>query len=554
MNFQPRSKIYFLRTGIDEQNKVVFKNQSEMFNILTSEIFFRGVMEECSFQRADGFYIIRVDHNNVPYYSLLQCDTIVYKNEEQTGVFPIVGNILGVEWKNENCSYVRFKVDYFMTYQTNILWDQTYAMVEREHIKKDWSASGNPMFSNMGPAEDFGTVADTPFFSWTKTFTPDQVVIFSPYDSSGAPEFNGKIKGNLYSSLQTQVTTPDAANTFFKAIAENKEASINNIVSVQGIPSDWSRVVSSGGGAFGGDRSEDIPAVNIAGGQLASMPKYRNAKCWSSPFVNIRLMSSEGGTVDFTPQWLGNDQSTYTVSWRAAGCGGMFGGCQCTFRNKNGAFNWDVWNDFIVAITNLPSCPWTGDGFTDWNTRNRKTEIMRTASQFVQNTIGGLSGIERINDGDLLSGAGQAIGGLMNNMTLGAERELTINNQKATGATVNGVATFNNLLDIGLDKWGFKVVYYCTQIYTMNSVDSYFDRFGYRVSKLKKLELENRPIWTFVKTAECHVASSVGVPYIAEAAINNMFNRGVTMWKSDKFAAGRKIGDYSNPEENKGIA
>lgn len=567
MDFEPKTTVYFCRTGIDDFNKIVCKTEDEVFSTITREGNVQGRMDECSFQRADGLFTVRVDHASLPYYGLLQCDTVIYKNEETVGAFWVVGNIISVEWKNPDCSFVRFKIDHFMTYQPFINWEKTYAYIEREHIKEDWSSDGgNPLMANMGPAEDFGTSADTPFYTWTHNFTPDWVVVASPYDSSGEAVFDGQVRGNLYTSLQIDILSPDEANERFKQIAEKKTASINNIVSVYGCPQEWLRIIRNGGfpGGFGGssqDSHEDIPAVNVAAKSLESMPEYNNGKCWSAPFVNIRLMSSDGQTVDFTPQWLGNDQDNYTVRWRAAGCGGMFGGAQCTLENKNGAFNWKAWNDFIVSLAELPACPWTGDGFTDWASINKNATIwsainsnMKNAGQLVRQIAGLATGTNggsvESNGLNLLTGAVESVGDYVEN---GLNLAATINNQKAAGATVSGSGNFNNLLDVADNAWGFKIVYYATQIYTMLSVDAYFDRFGYRINRLKKLELENRPIWTFVKTAECHVIPNPGVPYISEKIINAMFNHGVTMWKRDKYMAGDKIGDYSKAHDNRGI-
>lgn len=561
MDFEPKTQIWFCHTGIDDFNKIPCNTEDELFATITKEGNVYGRMTETSFQRADGYFIIRVDSSAVNYYSLLESDTIIYRNDETSGAFWIVGNIVSVEWKNPDCSFVKFKIDAFMTYQVMINWGSTYALVEREHVKEDWSADGgNPLFSNMGPAEDFGVSADTPFYSWTKNFNPEMVLVLSPYNSSGEAVFEGTVKGNLYTSVQSDILTPEEANAKFKAIAEKKTASINNIVGVYGIPQDWVRVISSGGLSWSGDKEENVPSVNIAASQLPTMPTYNNAKCWSAPFVNIRLMSSEGQTIDFTPQWFGNDQNEYTIRYRAAGCGGMFGGAQCTFQNKNGAFNWDVWNDFIVELSQLPNCPWTSDGYTDWAANNLLPTVYNTTKGVAMNTLGTIGGAvstvtNRRRDpvgGAVNTGIG-LVGNLADSIGAGIDLASTINQHKASGATLNAGGNFSSLFDIGAGKWGFKLVYYTVQQYIMNSVDGYFDRFGYRVNRLKKLELTNRPIWTFIKTAECHVNASLGIPVSYQNVINEMFNHGVTFWNRDKYMSGRRIGDFSGASDNKGI-
>lgn len=565
MNFQPETIIRFCKTGIDDQNKVVCKSQDELFNCLTAAGKVMGVMQKSSFQRADGFYKIRVDHKDIKYYSLMQSDTVLYLNDDQPGQFYIVGNITSVEWINEYCSFVYFKIDSFMTYQTFIDWGSTYAYIEREHIKEDWSSDGgNPLYSNFGPSEGFGTNADVPFYIWTKNFTDNmEVVAQSPYDISGEAVFDGTMKGNLYSSLQSLPTSASGMNSFLKTIAENKECSINNIVGVFCVPGEWAGAIMSGGLAM--DSSETVPAVNIAAKQLPSMIEYNNAKCWSAPFTMIRLMSSEGDTKDFTPQWLGNDQTEYTIKLRAGGAGGQFGGAQCTFMNKNGAFDWNGWNDFIVSIKHLPSCPWTGDGFTNWESVNGSAAAWNTVSSgihglagMVSAIAGGVQGADyaRSSSGaaaSIVRAGATAVDSAVSGVSNVASNLAKIQQERSNGAAVNGGGSFDSILDIGTENWGFRVVYYSTQIYAMRSVDSYFDRFGYLINRLKKLELENRPIWTFVKTIECHVATTKGIPYVHQNGINAMFNSGVTMWKADKYLAGQMIGDFSKAHDNRGI-
>ena len=96
-----------------------------------------------------------------------------------------------------------------------------------------------------------------------------EVVAQSPYDISGEAVFNGTMKGNLYSSLQSLPTSASGMNSFLKTIAENKECSINNIVCVFCVPGEWANAVMNGGLAM--DSSETIPAVNVAAKQLPSM-------------------------------------------------------------------------------------------------------------------------------------------------------------------------------------------------------------------------------------------------------------------------------------------
>lgn len=566
MNFEPKTTIYFAHTGVDGNNKLVCKTQDEVAIIAMMPGNLMGTMEETSFQRADGFFIIRADHKDIPYYKLMQCDTVVYKNEETDSAFWIFGNILSVDWRNPDCSFVSFKIDHFMTYQNMIDWDSTYAYIEREHVKEDWASdAGNPLFTNNGPGEDFNVVPDTPFYHWEKVYKPNKVLVSSPYDSNAKPTFTGREVGGLYTSLNTVNYEASGANSFFSKVAEDKDASINNIVDVQGIPDEFIRAINGTPQEY----TEKIPGVHKA--NITTFPiEYNNSKCWSAPYVTIRLMTSDGTSLDFAPQWLGNDVGDYDVKIKITGAGKQFGGAAVTLDNNAGAFDWKTWQDFTVMLTELPKCPWTADGYTDWSAVNRIPNMIKALAAISGGFMGMLgvggnanSGRSQLTAQGSEAGAGfvagQAAAGAVNQLWDTASTLATMyqtnQSHKATGATVNGGNRAGNpIFDIGQDAWGFKIVYYTVQNYIMRSIDQFFDRFGYRVNVLKKLERENRPIWTFIKTAECHVAVNTGVPYVSEMAINQMFNSGVTMWKLDKYLEGRKIGDFSNAKENRGIA
>ena len=559
MDFQPTTLIYFCRTGIDDNNKIYCQTQEELFSTITREGNVQGRTVDNSFQRSGVVDFIRVDLNEIPYYLLLQCDTVLYQNQGMTGLFWVVGNILSVEWKNPDCAYVHFKIDQFMTYQNFINWSKTYAFIEREHVKEDWaSEGGNPLFTNMGPAEDMGVVPDTPFFTWSKGYQCNKVVILSPYDSTGKPQFNGNIRSNLYSSLNIQVLDPNGANAFFKSIAESKEASINNIVAVYGIPEEWEAAVVS---TFGGspDVTEELPAVNVAI-KDSTYPEFNNAKTLSGPYVTVKLYSSEGDVLEFNPQWFGHDLDNYILHMTAEGAGGLFGGLAAYFENQNGKLNWKVSQDFTVMNKELPSCPWTGDGFTDWQSVNAIPTLMKVlastsrtfvnmAGNHVRETVRGAEEGRSTIENQVEHGLNQ-IANYTQTMAAIAQQ---IKQAKASGATLNGGKTFSSLFDLGQDSWGFKVIYYAAQPYLMRSIDAYFDRFGYRVARLKQLELVTRPIWNFIKTSECHVVGNPGIPYTSQVLIDAMFNNGVTFWNRSKYMSGRQIGDFSNANENKGI-
>lgn len=558
MSFQPITQVTFCRTGIDEYNKVWVYGNTGVYHTLTSSGRTVGTMREASFQRADGFNTIRVDSDLIPYYSLMKADTVLYRNEQEEDSFFIVGNIIGVEWINPGCSYVHYKVDYFMTYQPMIDWEKSFAYVLREHVKEDWNASGNPNFSNIGPDEGFNIAADTPCYTWVYDLgSVGTIAIYSPYDSTGKPTFDVKNIGAMPSGLNVFGAGTDAATQFLNSLAENKEASPFNVGSIVAVPA---KVVSAITAGSVTQEIQNLPCINEGSKQNPNIPNYRNAKCWSSPFFIIRLMSSEGQTLDFNPQWFGNDRSQYQLMITISGAGGQLGAASAGFNPLNNTYNAKAWEDFRVTITKLPSITWTADGYSEWLSNNGANEFygaLAGVMRGIANTTGGLvsaaGGLASASPPLAIAGAAQVSSGIAESASAVEHAIANVNQARSSGATLQGGGSFSAINDIALGSFGFKVVYYGVQPYVMNCIDQYFDRFGYLQNKLKKIDPMSRPIWAYKKTAECHVASTNGVPFIAERAINNMFNAGVTFWDGAKYIAGRTIGDYSSPEQNKGV-
>ena len=138
--FSPDTSIFFAYTGLDDLNKTVHDSISNFVAWAKTKI--QGtVMENCSFQRLNQSWEIRVSSDNISYNELLLCDTVVMFNGEWTFW---VGLIDKVEWKNPGCFFVYFHVDWYSSTLGYVDYEETTAFVEREHIKKDWDGA-NPM-------------------------------------------------------------------------------------------------------------------------------------------------------------------------------------------------------------------------------------------------------------------------------------------------------------------------------------------------------------------------------------------------------------------------
>lgn len=534
--FSPETTIFFANTGIDDNNKTVHDTTAAFVEWARGRMV-RSEMTECSFQRIDEGWEIRVDSNAIDYDMLLLADTVCMSNGTGFGGYWYVGIIDRVVWKNPNCSYVYFHLDWYTSMLGNVDYEETYAYIEREHIVNDWNGT-NPEFSNMGPEEDFQVTADTPINTEKIEFHFDEqwLVVYTPYDLSGKPMFNGSMVNGLYTSMYEMKSHPDEVNEFLKTIADSEEADLANIVSIKSVPDEFMS-------RRGNERKTfQMPWIK----HVESVPNYRNAKCWSGQFCQIKLMSGTGQTVNMNPQWFGSNQSTFDVELNWYFNNGD-GGCIMSAVNKNGSYDKSTYTDFTVSLAGLPCSPWVGNMYAQWASANLQNTVIQGAMGMLGNAVNGALMFTKYLQGNaegLDAGAG-IVKAFANNTAIASAVSSTIKNAKTSGTVVSGSTGTDINTALATDKFGFQIVMLMAQQYLMYSVDDFFDRFGYRVNRLKKLNRKARPKWTYIKCHEVHLMGN-HIPSNARAYIQGILCNGVTFWRD-----GITIGDYSSPEGNK---
>lgn len=575
--FIPTTRVYFCRTGIDEQNKPYFDEGSSSTNPVVEWILSNNAIvatcEQYSFQRTDGRFMLAVDASDIDYDTLMRCDTMCYRNN--TAGYDelwIVCNIDEVVWVNPNNTKVFYHVDYYCTYGHLISWDDSVCFVEREHVKEDWVNNDGecPAFSNMGPAEDIRCEPDTPLYYSNIQFGgfggDEKIVIYTPYGKDGKKaNFVGGNIGSVYSGLDSiKFDNPQEAAEYLNTVAESDEADVDRISLVLNIPKiatgnrpnkltfkvpmPWlyeSKTIDQ--------RSELCHASYV---KNVNSIKYRNAKCWSSQFCKFKLSTPTGEAIDYNPQWFGSGiAETNFVCWGAEVAGGMtiVGGLE----PKNITLHQGM-SDFVVALTSAPQAPWVSNAYAQW----KSTNALPMAGRMMNATnelIGGL-GMSAIYGSALpLMGALKGASAISNYASQMLGIAGTIQQAKASGAVVNGTFNVGANGACAINIFGFQLTAYIVQPYIMGAVDDYFDVFGYRVNRLKVPERNTRKYWNFVKCHSAHVGGKQ-LSYTARMSIESMLDSGVTFWNGQNVmpegsSGGVCIGDYSkeNREANRAI-
>lgn len=113
------------------------------------------------------------------------------------------------------------------------------------------------------------------------------------------------------------------------------------------------------------------------------------------------------------------------------------------------------------------------------------------------------------------------------NATNSLERiKATLADQKSKGDIQRGSFTTSIMQNIG--QLGFKMQLKQVREDNIETIDNYFDMFGYKVNQIKKPEFDTRPSWNYIKTSGVNIVGNI--PQVALNTIKKMFDNGTTIW------------------------
>lgn len=521
-SFYPRTTIYACSTGIDNYNKYYFTSNSAAASFCMG----RAVTSwsSYSYQRADERQYCAVDAN---IDDLKGVDTLVWQNSD-FGSFYWIANVTQLEFKNPNTVWVWFEIDPFMTYCGNITWSTSYCYVEREHVSNDWSGS-TPNFSNIGVPESIGIEPSrTRSTAWYPfSFNLPYIVIISPYDSSGEPNFSGTFIGNVFTGLNAYVAgTATDANAYLQAIADSDEADINNVVAILTIPRDI--------------YNQQTSTVSAPDGPWTLYSDIYNAKCFSGQFCQIKLSSLVGESKYYNPE-LFTSPSSITFTQAGIFSGGV-GGVLVEPLN----YTTDLSYSEAFTILDYPSGVCAGNAYAQWTALNGsytvRNAILSSISQ-LGNSVAQVSG--NVLTGNIVGAVGSGVSGLSSIGQTANDAVQQFAEAKMYGVAMIGDTNTNANLAAAGNKYGYSINWITPRDVDLYALDDFFSRFGYQVNRLKVPNRNTRAHWNYVKCGEAHITGDM--PYSYRVAIENMLNAGVTFWNS-----GTTIGDYSDKAGNRG--
>lgn len=196
------------------------------------------------------------------------------------------------------------------------------------------------------------------------------------------------------------------------------------------------------------------------------------------------------------------------------------------------------------------------------NSLNYRQNTTNNYMQGISSGLGALASLFSLNFGGVVNGAmGVAQAGInqhfntlsnnLNNSQLKEKNKLSnfevssMANAKTTDLinTPNSIKTTGNdtLFNLVNSNRKIDIIEFGLDFRYKHRIYDYFVKYGYKVNKWEKINVNSRRYFNFIKTNTCNIVGDE-IPHEYLEEIKDIFNRGVTIWHVDN---GANVGDYS---------
>lgn len=196
------------------------------------------------------------------------------------------------------------------------------------------------------------------------------------------------------------------------------------------------------------------------------------------------------------------------------------------------------------------------------NSLNYKQNTTNNYMQGISSGLGAIASLFSLNFGGVVNGAmGVAQSAInqhfntlsnnLNNSQLKEQNKLSnfevssMANAKTTDLinTPNSIKTTGNdtLFNLVNSNRKIDIIEFALDFRYKHRIYDYFVKYGYKVNKWEKINVNSRRYFNFIKTNTCNIVSDE-IPHEYLEEIKDIFNRGVTIWHIDN---GANVGDYS---------
>ena len=514
----PQTELRLIKCPIesDNRNQITFSNATAQYNYFNS--LSHLTVDNFTYQRKDSVirYPAHID-------SILGYNYVMYQNEAYTNKW-FYAFITGMEYVNDNMTYITIKTDVYQTWMFEMVWKRSF--IEREHVNDDtigantvperletgeYICSGVEYIFQGGDSYICIACSDVPdslgkrvTLYYNGVFSGCEIFVFDDYQ--GAANFVRIMdKDNKGAAIVSIFIAPQS---LFSDVTLNFHNE-----TINGVTTRFSRLPVSSTSVVMNTSSALTPPSSIDG----YTPK--NNKLKVSPYSYFYVSNNAGGDIPFKYEDFTNNSATFkTVGSLTPGCS-----IRCV------PLNYKKLNDTSsslrsfnagISVAKYPICSWTNDVYTNWLTQNGVNLGFKA--------VGGIAGI--IGGAALTAtGAGATVGigmigggiGMITN-TLQEVYQHSLTPDQAQGNSNSGDVIFSRgKMEIAAYKMTLRSE-------AAKIIDDYFSMYGYKINRVKLPNITGRSNWNYVKTIGANIEGDIPEEHMNE--IKNIFNSGVTLW------------------------
>lgn len=504
MYIEPNSEVYLLSgVALDptQRNTIYFDDKSKQTKYFKSKVIESFL--KVSYQRVNRGYF-RCGINAESVYT---CNYMMFRNTA-FGDKWFYAFVTKIEYVNDMTTQIEFVIDPIQSYWFDIQILESF--VEREHSTTDeigehilpesvecgeYIYNGNAQeVTQSNICCNCVVVADKGGFTYSNVYSGVAIKVF-PNTTEGT--------NNLNSFLADYLKTPD------------------NIVAIYTCPQDVFGEISESGQWITDleptSHIQNVDGVAINKDTTLNGYKPKNKKLLTYPFNFNEIRNNCGQTLiqryefchEKQPRYkiLSNFtlpvQQTLVMDW---------------YKNDNIHDRADYTE--TLTLSSFPMCSWNVDTFKAWVAQNS----IPIAINSVNSAIGTITSLAKGSENNGTFNSIQSI------LTQGYSASISANQVKGDFASNNSMYA-NLYMNFYAQRKSITYEY-------AESIDNYFNCFGYSCHKTKKPNLNVRPHWCYTKTVGCNLKGNA--PSDDIKAIKDIFDNGVTFWKN-----GDEIGNYS---------
>jgi hypothetical protein len=470
--------------------------------------------------------------------NLYACNYLMFQNPSYGSKW-FFAFITNVEYVNNDTTELTILLDDFQTWLLGVDYELKPSFVEREHVTDD--AVGAHIIDEGLALNDFVTnaVNEHIFTDWWICVgsTVELPRVLDDYAPAG-----GWMYGKIYSGVSWYCFNTDTAVWALPAIMKDlaSKQKSDAIVSMFMIPKDIVSTAQNDGGHL---QDEIRTPVGITVPRVTTLDGYtpRNKKLLTYPYRSLVMSNNEGNAVTLRYEFFNGGEEYADIEF--------VGGIQPNSKIIAYPISYKGITRNLqesVAIGNFPQCCWQQEVYAQWLAQ-QQIRWGYTEERFYRNAIPkfigsavskGLSGATTAGGAGAVIGAGSAGIDTLNNQLdmyskMAEEKEVYSHVPNSVKGTIG-----NGYTNISINKYGFQLECKTIKSEVAQSIDGYFDMYGYKVNALKVPNINTRPHWNYVKTIGATVIGDIPADSLVKIA--SIYDNGVTFWK---YAS--EVGNYN---------